>query len=538
MSSEDKLASAAALVADAVDGYFIGIHPANRSLWWSSVWHNGYYLRCFVAVSLVFLSFVEKPAWCFGDDLACDKDARYPRSALPTLSAWKSLLTEVILMSWLLLDVVIKALGLGLKRVLRGRATRGRLFFLFLALVDASRTLIFLKSLERSLSFVRVSPLCRSFLLVTTLPPVRETMLAVWLALPEICVVLSLMCFHIFIFAWSGFILFSANPNDPYFASFSSSVSSLQILLTTANFPDVMMAAITENRAAFLFFFAFLILGLYILMPLTLAVVYKGFSRRRDEITAKQERNRSKSLDAAFFLLNRNQTHAGLTLQCVQSLFRELNTNYHRIAFINDRMASILLEALDQDKSRIISRSEFQTLCTILQPKTQKHLSDASMYHEDEPFFRDIRTAREILEDRPMTVFNCRQNTSDTCWLPRAYQRFVESRYFHWLVNLVMALNLVRVALETSLVNQDPVLPRPYRHAEVLTIILKNTLLYSTLLYSTLLYSTLLYSTLLYSTLLCSTLLYSALLYSTLLYSTLIQDMILYEMSYPGSDMM
>lgn len=59
-----------------------------------------------------------------------------------------------------------------------------------------------------------------------------------------------------------------------YYATISDSNFNMLILLTTANFPDVMLPAYNENYWTMLFFVSYLCLGLYFLMNFLLANVF------------------------------------------------------------------------------------------------------------------------------------------------------------------------------------------------------------------------------------------------------------------------
>ena len=65
-----------------------------------------------------------------------------------------------------------------------------------------------------------------------------------------------------------------------YFNSLSASLLQMFILITTANYPDIMMPVYRCSNYSAIFFATFLILGLYILMSLVLAVIYTHFASR------------------------------------------------------------------------------------------------------------------------------------------------------------------------------------------------------------------------------------------------------------------
>jgi hypothetical protein len=65
-----------------------------------------------------------------------------------------------------------------------------------------------------------------------------------------------------------------------YFNSLSASLLQMFILITTANYPDIMMPVYRCSNYTAIFFATFLILGLYILMSLVLAVIYTHFASR------------------------------------------------------------------------------------------------------------------------------------------------------------------------------------------------------------------------------------------------------------------
>lgn len=67
---------------------------------------------------------------------------------------------------------------------------------------------------------------------------------------------------------------------EDYFATLGSSLLQMFILLTTANFPDIMMPVYRCQQYYSLFFVVYLMVGLYFLMSLVLAVIYTHFSNQ------------------------------------------------------------------------------------------------------------------------------------------------------------------------------------------------------------------------------------------------------------------
>ena len=92
-----------------------------------------------------------------------------------------------------------------------------------------------------------------------------------------------LIFIFLYIILWSifmGFIFRNSVEGYFYFKDISESFYSMMILLTTANFPDVMLPAYQKNFFNVIFFVVYLVLGLYVLMNMLLASVYAKFKAR------------------------------------------------------------------------------------------------------------------------------------------------------------------------------------------------------------------------------------------------------------------
>ena len=100
-------------------------------------------------------------------------------------------------------------------------------------------------------------------------------------SLPPILDIMGLMMFMITIYSVLGFYLLGPtkiSPGSPYFQSLTESMFNLFVLLTTANFPDIMMPSYAENMWYSVYFITYLGINLYFLMNLMLTVVYKTFA--------------------------------------------------------------------------------------------------------------------------------------------------------------------------------------------------------------------------------------------------------------------
>lgn len=88
---------------------------------------------------------------------------------------------------------------------------------------------------------------------------------------------------YVFYFAWMGNRLFSGTIEGvENFADLNDSFFYMFVLLTTSNYPDVMLPSYAQERRYSIFFITYLIIGLFMLMNLLLAIFYSNYQERVD----------------------------------------------------------------------------------------------------------------------------------------------------------------------------------------------------------------------------------------------------------------
>lgn len=135
--------------------------------------------------------------------------------------------------------------------------------------------------LIRQDSHFRVTRALRPFFLVDNyyFNGVRRVIRQMLQSLPAFLHLLALLGLILVFFSISAFYLFSPIENYEQFSTLGNSMTSLFILLSGANFPDVMMTAYNRNALYSLFFIVFLVINLYYLLNIMLALVYHAFSQ-------------------------------------------------------------------------------------------------------------------------------------------------------------------------------------------------------------------------------------------------------------------
>lgn len=126
----------------------------------------------------------------------------------------------------------------------------------------------------------------------------------------------------IYKFSILGYYLFSDHHRNPFFRTLPDSFVSMFVLLTTANFPDVMMPSYAISKWNAIFFISYISTVLYVLMNLMLAVVYETFTGIEKDKFRKLLLHKRKACKLAFRLLVSKQDPEGIKFKQFEGVMR------------------------------------------------------------------------------------------------------------------------------------------------------------------------------------------------------------------------
>ncbi|NWR93527.1 TPC2 protein, partial [Furnarius figulus] len=266
---------AVVFIEDAIQYRSINHRVDSKSLWL----YRRYYSRtCQWILSLTItiilaLAFIEEPS-----SLTVTSDVRY---RLPAWNPPCGLTESVELLCFLVFvaDVSVKSYLIGWKEFWKNKWLMAYILTLIVSFTDWIVSLSFFCT-----ESLRIRRILRPFFLLQNSSMMKKTLKSINSTLPEMASVVLLLAVHLSLFTMFAMLLFARTKDNQqdkewmvYFRNLPDSLTSLLVLLTTANNPDVMIPAYSKNRAYSIFFILFTVLGNLFLMNLLTAIIYNQF---------------------------------------------------------------------------------------------------------------------------------------------------------------------------------------------------------------------------------------------------------------------
>ncbi|XP_072826591.1 two pore channel protein 2 isoform X4 [Vicugna pacos] len=270
------LDQAVVFIEDAIQYRSIN-HRMDASSLWLYRWYYSslcQWILSFTIFLILFLAFIETPS-----SLTSTADVRYrPVPWEPPCGLTEGL--EALCLLVFAADVSVKSYLVGWAQFRKNPWLLAYLMVLVVSLMDwiVSLSLVCHEPL-------RVRRPLRPFFLMQNSSMMKKTLKCIRRSLPEMASVGLLLAIHLCLFTMFGMLLFTSEKQDAgqdkerltYFRNLPEALTSLLVLLTTANNPDVMIPAYSKNRAYAIFFIAFTLIGSLFLMNLLTAIIYNQF---------------------------------------------------------------------------------------------------------------------------------------------------------------------------------------------------------------------------------------------------------------------
>ncbi|RZF38082.1 hypothetical protein LSTR_LSTR006481 [Laodelphax striatellus] len=318
--------------------------------------HNRLYYTVDLVTSIILLA------------LALGEDPAVPAFKLPV---WVHSTIELFCLFIIGLELGFKLRWIGWATILKHKRTMLKCITLVIMVLEA------LVILVRQSSHLRVTRALRPIFLVDTchLGGVRRCIRQILQSLPPILDMLALIFFFVSVYALLGYHLFSENHVNKSFQTLYDSFVTMFVLLTTANFPDVMMPAYAISKWYSVFFISYLCICLYILMNLMLAVVYETFTSIEREKFKKLLLHKQQACHHAFRLLVTKQHPGELRFRQFEGLMRY----YKPKKSVRDTL--LIFKQLNTSNSGFLKIDEFCNIYDAVTLQWEAQYSNIPWYH-------------------------------------------------------------------------------------------------------------------------------------------------------------
>ena len=153
-----------------------------------------------------------------------------------------------------------------------------------------------------------LNPFFRMLLLSTHLRTFQREFITFIKMIPPILNILAILGVITIFYSWLGVVIFYDSPQGQLaFPSLWEGVWSLWIMVTTANYPDVMMPSYNEHRFVAVYFISYMLISFFYLMNLVLAVACESYDDSVAERVKYRKDLSRRLLTKAFELLDHDK---------------------------------------------------------------------------------------------------------------------------------------------------------------------------------------------------------------------------------------
>eukprot|EP01052_Picozoa_sp_SAG31_P023758 SAG31_NODE_1981_length_6745_cov_84.170178_1_plen_756_part_00 len=404
VAEEQQLGSAAAHVADAFRGETdttLFKRPELQKLHLKMMWLRYVFMYIYLVIALV-----EVPNWCYEEATCTAPDGQpVPTFGLPVLPRTATQTVEFLCICFFTVHLAVKFLFVGGTSFW---ASRWNYLKVVLLLVSGIDIVIFTAadliwptvSSGQPRNLIRLAPFLRPVVVAFIDGHTREDVVRLASTIWAVRHVLALIVVLVLWFGLVLFVLFNQFcPGPPLVPACDATISgdavgadfntidgsslSVFIMLTTSNFPIIMMQVYSFNRLFAVPFIIFLLFGLFFLMNAVLANVYSAYKKQIKSRAVDFNHAQTQSLKMAFDLLVSLEMQHESVEDTVEMPSRPAKSpkNCISVEILRQLLAelrgfgsqSLQLENLDSVIAKVdvnadgfINREEFDDLCILL----------------------------------------------------------------------------------------------------------------------------------------------------------------------------
>jgi len=254
------------------------------------IWRKRFLPLKWVSLSLLLiLPIFTVPNWCieanlYQQDGDCDPD-NFPNSGFFKLPPAMSTALNVCAYVFLSIFIIMR---LFLKKRSKGSIIRSVAMFGMMMVATGDIIWVSLDS-HRATSWL--VPIFNVMLLIFFIRAIREVWIQFSMVMVRSVPVFVIIIAYFVLFVMIGFILFANNDYDSSFSTINSSMYTVFVLFTVSNYPDIELPYFMEARLSMIYFWTFLLIGIFLLSNLLLAQIFINYKTLIDEKLKRYEKD-------------------------------------------------------------------------------------------------------------------------------------------------------------------------------------------------------------------------------------------------------